>query len=212
MLLAAARRENKSVEKSTDLLLLTSYGQQPEEAIKEIRNFFMSPSFGLEGKVDRLHMPRSVEGVVSLEFFGKHKKSIIIDDSVRRFESQYMDKLEERVDKEQRAIDALKFRKDSDRDDKPPAWDDDDFEPKNEGKLESQLESILKDNIRRTFRYTRTVMRALEIMGRKFQDDAWKKKWNRLRKKCYNLLQQCGCEDERIEEHYYLPPQRGYQK
>jgi mevalonate kinase len=210
LLLAAGRIKSKPLNKITDLFFdpISSSGNV---LLYGIKDFFGDPSFNLKGKVDRRDMIRSVRGNVSFELF--QKDSITIDRSVRWFESEYMAGLQEIVEQKLQAIKTSKLKKDSDYSDTFLVSDDlelgDDKTYGYEVVTESakHLEGVLENKIRRTFRYTKIVMKALEIMNRNFQDDTWREKWNLLQSNCYTLLRQMGHSDKYIEEYFYLLPQ-----
>lgn len=209
LLLAAGRKKDRLVKRTTELLFppTTSLGGQ---ILDDIKKFFEDSSFDLKGRVDKRDIVPSVRGEVSFGLF--HKKFIKIDLSVRRFESWHMAGLEEMVKNKLLALDSLENN--SIHGDNFSAIDSLEFgDGKSSGRkiAAEYMGSNFENKVRFTFRHTRIVMRALEIMNWKFQDEAWWERWTRLQRNCRQLLRQMGWKNQEIEQQFFLPPQRGHQ-
>ena len=212
VLLAAGRKKNRRVNKTADLLfpLGSSLGEQ---ILHDIRDFFEVSFPDLKGKVDRRDMLRSDgQGNVSFELF--HEKSIKIGRSVRWFESRHMAVVETMVEEKLLSPDNLESEDGLIRSDNLRDLDSLEFEDDLTygDKVAAEVAgSKFENEVKFTFRHTRIVMKALEIMNRKFQDEAWWERWTCLQTNCRQLLRRMRWKKQEIEQQLYLPLQRGHQ-
>jgi len=190
VLLAAARMKDQEVDKIEDLLL-AAQSPKKEQLLTEIRDFLMTASF--ETKVDRRNiLPSDGRGNVRLQVF--QKEFISIYNSICTFESQHMVRTEKAI---KELLQRLKMGRERGLSypDKVSAGDQSTF---------------FEQEARLTFRHTRIVMKAVEMMGWKFQNKKWWKRWDSLAGKCREVLECLGYDEKYVEETFYLP-QRGRQ-
>ena len=204
VLLSAARKKGKNVNKIADLLLPEF--TKKEQLLTEIRHFLMTATF--KTTVDRRDiLPSDRHGNVELQVF--EKDSITVDHSICKFESQHMVSAEKAVDETLQLLKAVREQDSNCRD----GVETDPIRSRL-AKLEQKALKAslvrLKYEAKLTFKHTRMVMKAVEIMRWKLQNEKWRERWNNLVTKCRALFEYDGYSERRMEEDFYLP-QRGRQ-
>lgn len=194
VLLLAARRKGRKVNKLEDLLL-PDYPRR-EQLLTDVRDFLM---YCLETVLHKMEvdrgsiLPSDRKGNVELHVF--EKKGIVIKRSICAFESQHIQGAEREIQQVLRTLKAVE--------ELPSPWDSPVF---------VGVFQPFKEQSSLTFRHTRMVMKAAQIMGWKFQDRnvEWWQRWQRLVSTIRELLERVHYSENRIAQEFYLP-QRGHQ-
>lgn len=195
VLLLAARKKGRKLNKIENLLSPPVYPRR-EQRISDVRKFL---KLYLETVPHKMQVEEGRilhadgKGNICLEIF--EDEGIIIDPSICKFESQHMQRAERELKQVLRTLKVAEEQRSDPWDSPPfkPAFDD------------------FKDQASLTFRHTRMVMKAAQIMEWEFQDGnaEWWQRWQDLVSKTRELLKRVRYPKNRIAEEFYLP-QRGH--
>jgi len=201
LLVAAARNKCKKASKVDDLLL-SDYPRK-EQLLTELRQLLMTASFKKEINRGDI-LPSDGEGNVELSAF--EKDAIRIDRSICRFESQHMVLAERAL---QETVQLQNATKQYDTRIPYRAQAETVRDAKTRLRQEDLRTSLfhLQQEAKLTFKHTRIVRRAVELMGWKFQsrNRNWWKRWDNLVSKCRETLRYAGYNEDILQKDIFLP-------
>ena len=185
------------VNKVKDLLLPDS--PRKEQLLSEARQLLVTAAFKKEVNIGDI-LPSDGRGNVQLTVF--ERDCIFIGPSICKFESQHMARAERIADE----IVQLRGKMEKDFDYRSGT------EAGGSVSRQAQMEQAemeascmrLENEAKLTFRHTRMVIKAAEMMGWTFQDEDWWQRWQNFATKCYGLFEYFGYDEAYIIEQIRL--------